>query len=65
MPRHQNYDEEIISLLINSINEIQIKKIYIELLPGNDETYLRTCRKIYEKILNFQTNNIASNDVSF
>ena len=60
----RNYDEEFVSLLINSINEIQIEKINIWLL-GNDETKLRICRKVDEIISNFQTNNIASDDVSF
>ena len=48
---------------MNSINEIQNKKISIRLI-GDYETKLRNCRKIHEKILNFETNNIASNDVS-
>ena len=72
MSRHQNYDEEIISLLINSINQIQIKKICIRLLSNdetslriNDEIIIRNCRKFDEKISNSQTNDIASNDVSF
>ena len=62
MSYDQNYDEEIISLLINSINEIQIQKIYIG-LRGNNETNIRICRKFHQIILNFQTINIASNDV--
>ena len=60
----RNYDYEFVSLLVNSINEIQIENIHIVLL-GNDETKLRNCRKFDEIISNFQTNNIASNDVGF
>ena len=60
----QTFDDETISLLIKSINDIQIKKIYIEVPNSNNETALRIITKFYDKILNFQTNNIASNDVS-
>jgi len=55
------YDEEMFSLLINSINEIKIKKFHID-LTGNYETELRICQQIYEKISNFQTNKIAFDD---
>ena len=44
--------------------QIQVNKIEIRLL-GNYETKLRTCKKYHDKILNFETNNIASNNVSF
>ena len=62
MPGAQNYDENNISTLINSINEIKCKKIHIE-LGGNDETKLRFCIIFQDKISIFQTNNIASSDV--
>ena len=61
----ENYDEEFVSLLINSINEIQIKKIEIWLRGNDNETNVRNRRIFLESILNFQTNNIASYDVSF
>jgi len=61
MPGAQNYDENNISTLINSINEIKCKKIHLE-LGGNDETKLRFCIIFQDKISIFQTNNIASSD---
>ena len=63
MTNAENYDENNILLLINSVKNIQFKKIKIE-LKGNDGIKLRFCRKIEEIVSNFQTNNIASNDVS-
>ena len=61
----QNYEEEFILLLINSINYVQVSKIFISLpteLPN--ETKLQISRSFHEKILSFTTNNITSNGVS-
>ena len=58
------YDEELISSLINSINNVQFKKIRVELL-SDANTKIRICSKFDENISNFQTHNIASYDVRF
>ena len=60
----QNYDDEFISTLMNSINEIHIKNILIELPGFFDEDKLRFLSRFDNYVRSFKTNNIISNDVS-
>ena len=59
----RNWNEEFVSTMINSVNKIQIKKIIIGLRSNDDEEKLRICRIFDDKISNFHTNNIVSNNV--
>ena len=61
----QNYDEEFISTLINSVNEINIENILIELPSFLDENKLRFLSNFDSFVRRFQTNNIISNKVSY
>ena len=61
----QNYDEEFISTIINSVNEINIENILIELPSFLDENKLRFLSSLDSYVRRFQTNNITSNKVSY
>lgn len=59
----RNWNEEFISIMINSVNKIQVKNFIIGLRSNDDEEKRRICRILDDKISNFDTNNIVSNNV--
>ena len=58
----KNYDEEYFTILFDVTNKIEIRKIHIDfrgLLNNND------AKNLFVKIVNFETQNTISNEVSF
>ena len=59
------YDEEMISMYFEIINNVKVKKIIIRLRSFDRETINRITERIAEKFLFFQTHDMASNNVGY